>query len=540
MDGVGTSQGAVNRQQQGTGLATVLQGSDALRYAISHNDQEKARRQALADAAKAKRDAALRKIQALAPEYWYKHTGEISSALDNHVEKGVELLGQQVDPFSSSDQRAVDFQKEHARIAAMAESSKQLKEQYTKLRQEIDGSNPDDYDPRSISNIDAFYSRPLGEIVDERATPPTLIKKRAFMDAFNFVGKNMQEWSKTWGEGSVPGEVEIMDFVTALGKDPANLENVSRSYSAKFTQMDDAEKKRILSTAQNGQIEFWQQMAYEDALRWRKTQEKFNPLDALKESAKTVEGGLDYSSWENPNAFGTAVNSKDFEKSLGTVANAMINSDPRWMSYYEETGQVPRYDDETDGQYSVRVKKKLIEDIRPLVGINRKSGRTAKGEGEHIEAAGRNAFIQDMRSGDSVAAQSAANWLTGTKFSGNMSIDGAFITESPQGFVLELDIATPMGVQLVKEQLQGEFGAGAEVSDVVEKQGKKTVKVYLGQDQIANQSLARLYDNTTKATGKNYDPKITERTPKTAREAMKTVYAPLKEKPAATADFLFQ
>ena len=75
----------------------------------------------------------------------------------------------------------------------------------------------------------------------------------------------------------------------------------------------------------------------------------------------------------------------------------------------------------------------------------------------------------------------------------------------------------------------------------------KYISIPIGEERVANQFLAELYDTTYKIRGKqNYDPKISERTPQTVDELQRkknqqtpNINVPLVD-PSAPANFLFK
>lgn len=536
MDGVGTEQGMVHRQRQGTGLATVLQGDEALNAYRQVYQTEYATLERRNAERQAKAAAALAKLNAVNPEYFYKHKDEIQPAIDKLHNDGVNLLSSGVQDIFN-DPRARDWQKQYSEVMAMSRASQQVKEQFDGLRKVLVETNPDEYRPQDITAAMDYFDTPLSDIVKNGKTAPLLQKKRPFTDMNEFIGKQMTAWQNA--TSIEPTDKDINDFVNAMAKQPANTEKFVSGYGSKFAQLEPDEQKRVKDMASSAGREVWQQLAFEDAKRWQKTR---TPLDIQKEfaqAAKLAEGGIDYIEWATPSGFGKSPKKGSVDQSLSSSVNALFNSDPRWMTVFDKPGELPRLDGEDDGEYAVRVKKYLTEQIRPLVGIDTKSGQTEKGKEQKDLTKSRDMFLADIRSGDVSRMQDAANTLVGTTYVGNMKVEDATVfKQSDNAYWLELQVTTPLSVKDIKQQVVDETGTAVEDVQVEERQGKKIVNIGLSPGAIENQTLIRLHDNTFKQTGKPYDTKYTARTPNTAMGALNP--KPVPQSKAGTLDDMFK
>ncbi len=531
MDGVGTDQGVVNRQRQGTGLATILQGDSAVDTYRQVYQNEYATLQRRDAERKARKDASMAKLSAINPEYFYKHQDELQPAINKLHEDGAALLEQNIDPFN--DPRARQWQKDYATVMAMSNASNQVKEQFTGLRKVLVETGPDEYRAQDISAAMDFFDLPLAQIVNDGLTAPMLQKKKPFTDMNEFVGKQMTEWQRA--TGTEPDDNAIADFIDASAKQPANTEKYIVGYGSKFNQLDPDEQKRVKDAATMNGREVWQQLAFEDAKRWQKAKTPLDIRGEMASAAKMAEGGVDYSEWSTPQGFGKAPKKGSVDTSLNAAVNATFNSDPRWLKVFDTEGELPRLKEETDGEYAVRVKKYMADQVRPLVGIDTKSGKTEKGEGDKKLIDSRNAFLEDIKSGDWRRMQGAANILVGTTYSGNMRVENATVTQGQDNFWLDLDLTTPLSVKDVKDQIVSDTGVSSESVSVEERQGHKVVTISLAPDAVENQTFIRLHDNTVKQTGESYSTKYTERTPTTALDALKATQYPTTPipKPAA-------
>ena len=345
------------------------------------------------------------------------------------------------------------------------------------------------------------------------------MKKRPYLDIMDFVGKRMSAWQQAAGE--TPDDNEVRQFVKGIMDDPANRPQLLEGYGSRLAQMDPDEKDALTQRARAAGSEPSEQLMFEDAKRYQKRRAPFDLQGEIKTAAQLAEGGVSYAEWSNPQGFGKAPKKGSKEAAIKSAVDATFNSDPRWMEVYNREGELPRNSEETDAEYAKRVKVYMAKQIDPLVGTQTKSGKTDRGADEQKQAAGREAFLADIRSGDQVRMQGAANILVGTNFSGNMKVEDATVQyQGPGAYWLELDVTTPLSTDRIKEQVADEYGLTSEQVTVENRQGKKIVTIGLAPGAVENQTLVRLIDNYSKQTGATYDTKFTERSAKTAMDAI--------------------
>lgn len=545
---VGTNIGATATLPEGQGLSETFGQSQATNVGIRLLDQEGVARKARAKQVMADRDAALGKIQKL-PDFWYKHNAAIQPQFEAHTAEGVRLMAAGInDPFASTDPRAVEFQKKHMALHQMAASSKQVQGMYEKVRADIDGSKADDYDPESIIAISNFFDQPLDAIVSGSATPPALLKKKPFTETFQNMGKAMSEWERSRQTGE-PNDNEVYEFAVSSVMGAADRENVIKSYGSRLAQSDEGERRGLEDRAKAAHREPWQQMAFEDAKMYQRQKAPFAPLELLASGAKTVEAGSDVTGYSTPDKFSKGTSVADAKRNADTVAAALLSQDSRWVDYYNTPEKMPRMENETDGAYRARVKSALSKEVYNLASINRESGLTEKGQGTAERRASRNEFIRHMRGGDLVQARAASRWLLGNTFGPGLKVEGVEVLPAVQvesiapiesnfwnqqpsdGNVLVMRVTTNMSTSQIEEQVKASGWGNMPVA-VTEGQGDKIVTFGLGSKDIANQSLAQLYDTQFARTKENYQGNLSESLPKTAAEFLAgKVNVPLIDRP---------
>lgn len=513
----GTQVGTVHHQREGTGLAHILTGDGAVdTYGRIWAVERAARAKRDADAA-AKRDAAIKGLKEFAPEYSYRYVKEIQPRIDGHIQEGADLLAKGIDPFTSTDAAATAWQKNHQSILADAAHSMQTEKEIAALTQDIDGKDPSEYTADSWqANLD-WVKMPLAEKRTAGAKPP-LVKKRAWTDASEWVGKNMKIYDDGHA-GADPRQVE--DFVTNLLLQPANADKVA-AYAQKFAELPAPERTRIQNAAQDGHREVVQQLALEDALRYQKGKEPFDYQKEIANGVKAATDRVSYSEWQQGEKSGEGPKGgkKAVMAQARNIAEDMVRSRPDWATVYRRTGELPIGDEETDPSYMERVTAKLANEIYERMKVDTKYKVSPTGSGDQKKKESSDLFVRDITGDDLTAANSAANLLTGTTYAGNLKIENAWVNrimDKDYSSSLSLVVTTPMSLAQVKQQvLDDNTGIAEEDVQVVEKQGNKEVTISFRPGAGGKQAAARLYDNFMKETGSVYEPKHTEREVKTA------------------------
>lgn len=509
MNDVGTNTGIVHRQREGTGLAHILTGgSEALdTYGRIWNvsQAERARRDA---AAEAKRAAALKGLRDFAPEYAYQHKLELQPLIEQHIQKGAELMANGVDPFVGTDEQSVMFQKEHQRIQALAQSSMQFQKEDAALMNDLEKIDPSSVTADSFAQALAWRNQPLSALLENGTARPPLLKKRAWSDASEFIGKNMKLW-ESGHEGAAAPEVE--DFVINLLLQPANRDKIE-AYAQKFQELPEPEKKRVQAAAQQGHREVVHQLALEDALRYQKGKEPFDFQKEIDRAASDATSRVSYSEWQQGERSGRAPKKGDVDRQAALAAEEMINSRPDWMYFFDRNGELPRGQEETDPSYHARVKALLTAKVKPRIKADVEYRVNSKGAEDQKKKESADLFVADITGDDLRAANSAANMLTNTTLVSNMKIEDASVNRAPDySTALRLSLTTPMSVSQIKQSIVDEAGVASEDVEVVEREGKKVAIVSFRPGEGGKQSAARLYDNFMKETGSVYEPKHTER-----------------------------
>lgn len=513
---VGSNTGKVHTERQGTGLATVLNGDKAVDAYGRYVMYDAAKRQKADQDAQAKKAAALAKLTSFAPEYFYKHKETIQPQLQSHIEKGADFLSRNVDPFTSGDSSAIEWQKEHQRLQAIADMSKQVQDEYKAFRQDIDGKDPNDYTADSLqANLD-FFETPIEEILSSGKKRPPLAKKTEWQDAFSFVGKSMQDWTKS---KAAPTPDEVEGFVTSLMSDPAN-QKYMQSYAIKLGQLPEEEQMKIKQAAKAAGISDVQQMAIDDANRWMKGKEPLDLMKVMSAAATYAESGVDYSDYQSSGVRSKQPKKGSVDQAAKNAASDLFNTHPDFMTIFDRSGDLPRANEESDASYAARVKAYLTKGIKERMKIDTLYAKDDKRSGDDKLIETRNQFVKDMRSGDPALITSAMQLMTGTPLLSNsdLKIDNFYVFDHESG---GWAVRIEFNGKGSSKEISNAFGAPE--SQVSQSGDTRFLTIPLSDQSVSNQLLSRLYDNYVKQTGSYYDTKLSERSVMTADGAKNIV-----------------
>ena len=414
---VGSSQGSVHRQRQGTGLATILSGDLAVKDFLAQDDLEaKTRMSGLAARQKAAQDAA-DNIAKFNPERWLRHEREIKDGMNAWVDQGAKLMRQGKNPWSSTDDESVAWRKQQATLDAKAKASMQMKEMFEATRSKIDGSEPTKYDPASLQAMRDYFETPLDQIISGAVLPPALLQARPSMDL-----------QKTWAglakdlydrNGDKPlDEAGKWDFVTAsIGNDPQLLE-AAGSYMANLPA---GEQERYKQRSQQTGKSIMELVNRDFLDRYSPGKEPFDLNKYIQQGADSID--VPYSSWRNPETFGKSVDKKELAGIARTKAQTMLTNPDALIGYQS---LLPMKDGETEGEYRARAVPDLAKRLQNMKATSTESGLTDKGgEGRDIQVSGE-MWLRHIKSADTSLNERASRFLFDTKgLIGNINVESA-------------------------------------------------------------------------------------------------------------------
>lgn len=470
MDGVGTKQGYVHEQRQGTGLATVLTGGDlAAKTAMGFAEAdmlERKKKKADADAAAA---AALTEMQKFDPEMWYEHDAELKGQVNEWHNKGTQLLQAGVDPMKSLNPAAVEWRKQQGRIRAMSRYSMQRKQEFDITRKELDGAQANKYTSESIAAIKEYFDKPLDKSVEDQSLPPQLIERTPYVNRTDTWGKITAEWNKQNPGVDLPDD-EIDTRAKAILNEPELGPQLQRSYDSSLALMPEPERQAIKDRADGAGRSVYQQMAVEDAKRTMINRAPFDMAQFEKKGVDAINPST-YST-SGPLGSSTGVDMKKLKAQADIVASSTIESDPRALKAYDKPGLLPR-DGDNDEEYKARLRPYLAQRLVDMTEQNRASAQTEKGkEAKEIKESGK-LWLQHMISGERQYYDEAAKYLFMMKgVIGNMNVTDVQVEEKMVNKepYLELVLKVEGAPELKKSnQMEGLIPGSAEEQAAEEK-----------------------------------------------------------------------
>lgn len=530
MDSVaGTDLGMINRQHQGTGLATILPNAgvedDFKQWSLLEYQRKAARKKEMED----KRDAFLKKLNAGFDDYWMKHSAEIGDAqsalLDQYAglsEKGI------VDPFASAKPEALEFQKNYMRTMRMVEASKQMKAAAGNMVSEIqkDPKGASAFTPQSILAKEQLLDRPLSEIVEGGFSDTPLLRADPYVDAVNFWKPYVSVYEGTLNGASVT-DAGIDDYVRTVLSNPDTQGSIQRTYVSRLAQMDPAEMQALELRANSANRDPLHQLAFEDAKRVSKRREPFNPYAAIQAAGDKVD--VDYRNVSGPQGASKRADKKDLDANVDIAVQAMLADRSDWDTWTD--GGKLRYDAaDTPVERRRKLEKYLHGKVKAAVKLDESSTRTDKGE----EKQSGEKFLSYIKSGNLDKQEEAAGFLIGARLFNNFEVSEAHIVSSPEDNgegTLELTLTTPLGIQLNKEDEDGlKDAAESEGFELVEKQGRRSLLLPLSKVEPNDNKLLRFHDLAMKKTGRRFEarevaiPKVGDLMKPSGAPPLKTTY----------------
>lgn len=496
---VGSSQGSVHRQRQGTGLATILSGDLAVKDFLAQDDLEaKTRMSGLAARQKAAQDAA-DNIAKFNPERWLRHEREIKDGMNAWVDQGAKLMRSGKNPWSSTDDESVAWRKQQATLDAKAKASMQMKEMFEATRSKIDGSEPTKYDPASLQAMRDYFETPLDQIISGAVLPPALLQARPSMDL-----------QKTWAglakdlydrNGEKPlDEAGKWDFVTAsIGNDPQLLE-AAGSYMANLPA---GEQERYKQRSQQTGKSIMELVNRDFLDRYSPGKEPFDLNKYIQQGADAID--VPYSSWRNPDTFGKAVDKKELAGIAKTKAQTMLTNPDALIGYQS---LLPMKDGETEGEYRARAVPDLAKRLQNMKATSTESGLTDKGgEGRDIQASGE-IWLRHIKSSSRDQNIRASEFLKDAKgLIGTMNVEHAFVDRAPWlGGQTALMIKVQGNPTLKEVQAEINKATGIREGDIDYRTVGTEQHIVIPINDNTENALLRMHDKAFQTGKRKYDP----------------------------------
>jgi hypothetical protein len=259
---IGFGQGQLYDKVEGNAKAAILKGGkealqagqDVADIELNFAAKEKAAKEKALLAADAKKKEATEKIKGLLPEdLWWKHGAEMQGQYDKLLDMHADLQSAGVgDPFAGTDPASRAFQKEYAKGMQMVANSNQLKDQYTKDRNEIN-QNPSKYtDDSKLAVFDYYDKNTLSDITSKSLLPSNLRPVQPLHDKTKYY----QTVVDARGKDTEPTDAELFDFAKTALTDQGQVGYLPAMQET-YDRLPAEKKEQLAKSAEDNKIAFF-------------------------------------------------------------------------------------------------------------------------------------------------------------------------------------------------------------------------------------------------------------------------------------------
>lgn len=426
---LGSNQGQVHSERQGTGLATVLQGNLAYNEGQQNLGQYALDKKAKVAELKTRRDAALKNLNDFHPEYWNVHNATIQKELDRLVDVGGKLImaSKSGDPFTDVTPEALAFQKDMNKVRMLAQKSKQMKDQDDKIRASLMGKDPEESNPNDIVAWNAWRESPL----ESAGEAPVIRKAAPLFSMSKETGVDAKSFSDQFGD-QVPPEGALYGFVKDRFTDPKFAAGIAKNASEAFFSLSGAEQDAIRKNADANGLGLPEQM-YADMMQRRlKAPKAFSIAGHAEAIAKRIQ--IQETKNGGQNGVSSSYDKKKYKEDLALTSFASTLDDPRAVKELIDKGYIDGSGDElADRKEAAKFYEALADPSvkKPETGFV--AYKKSESEANSAEAIAKsNAWYSNIVSGDLTSMQAAANEMPLTKMPDGRMVESASVFTQPQ------------------------------------------------------------------------------------------------------------
>jgi len=424
---IGSNQGQVHSERQGTGLATVLQGDRAYAEGQQQLGQYQLDRKAKQAELKTRRDSAWKALNDFHPEFWNVHNAEIQGAMDALVDEGGRLIAQSKtgDPFTDVTPEALAFQKKFNEVRALAQRSKQMMAQDNAIRQDLNGKNPDDFLAEDIVAWNEWQKSPLSEgrqaPIIRKATPLLSLTKEA--------GAVRTAFAEQFGENEVPNDALIKNTRDQF-TDPKWAAGIVPALTQSYLSLTPAEQVAVQEAADANHLSLPEQLWTDISKRSLKMGKPFELNAFVDKLAKDFQ--VDEIAYGNAEGTGKTFDKKKYEAEKQRRALLGTLDDPRAVDALLKAGIIEK--EIGDDELALRKKaaavlaKEIDSRVKTSTGFVPYKDAA---EGRVAEAAANN-WYQQLTSGNLDLQVRAANELRMRKLPDGDMIQATTVESEPQ------------------------------------------------------------------------------------------------------------
>lgn len=519
--GVGTDVGIANKQRQGTGLATVLQGGTADDYFLRYAEKMAAKREEKLAQRDAQRAGALQKLSSLNPDFFYAHQQEKAEALKKVQELGMAAISGDentpgvANPWEGTDARSIEFQRAATELQNMASVSQQVQEFHKEFQRDVQAKGANYFDPRSLTGMhDYLFGRGLKDHMANPSSVPLVTQRQPLANLTDFAsglaGKINGSLNGNAYDPKMGREAVRAAF---LNPDPNN--NLAESATLALGAYSPTERAAIEKQAREYGISAPEMLATTIVEQFATKQKPFNVDEALGDAAKAFD--VTYTKYEGTDTFSKRPDERATMQGANSAARAMLRSDPRALAEFSAMYGLKHDANETEAEFFAEVQRTVAKDLWTRKKKDRESGVFRdKADDQKLEQS-TDLWLRDMKSGNYNVAQNAAGVLQNLGYLGNLKVSQAKVQNAglmtdkgdlqngAAGNLLVLELETPTTVKMTKEEVGGQIGAKEDSFEIEQGAGKTTVTVSLDKLDPNDQLLRSMYQRAAKQNGVLYE-----------------------------------
>lgn len=466
-------------------------------YFLKYMGARAAAADAKAKEKEAAKNAALGKIMAVNPDFFYKHQKEIADQVAKTQQIGVMAMQNGAsDPAMGADQYSQEYQRELNKLNQMSKFSKQIEAQFVE-RSKLIADNPDEYEAESIIGLNDYSDVSLADHMDKPLSPPTLKKRQPYADVMVMAGSIAEVMNKGKADGAQIDEASGRQLVREFLANPKDRENNLKSLTQAFSNLSDKEQADYTARSVNYGISGPELFLFELSKKSVPGQAPYNPAEAIQKS------NFQRSYIKNAGAetYSTTVDQP------ATLAGALVLADsymketndafPQWMKYYN-IDPAGKNEKELREETRQRIAKDLIakDPKKTDFGIVSGSGNNPEQQKRATD------WITKVYGDNGTTSQQALDVLRGTKIGNNLDVERAYflpITNPLTGEMrryVAIDATGPMVQKLTKSEIANMMGIPADqIKDVGStlEQGQSRKRITLELTPQNAQFLQTLY-----------------------------------------------
>lgn len=430
---VGTDQGRVYEGSEGTGQAAILGTNPALPYLernIGRHNAKKQQEIAAAHAEKKRIQDAAKNLNAINPEFWYRHEQEKQLALDEVYNMGVEILSAGADPFSGVDKASQLFQQKYRELEGMSKYSNQVKDLHGKYIEKLD-KDPANYSAGSKLAVGSYFQASLKDLMSGNVEPPRLVH---VAPEFDLMKRDADIAAKM--KGTKPDGWTDSDLQMIAAKD-MNDPNIMSLLQSSIDNLNDNQRNMLKNMAGNKGMDPY------TYLRVQQIKPHFKDYSDgydYTEFEKSLKPGYTSSSYENTKGVTTSKSGLDINRTKDYV-EFMVRNDSRYLQDVISKGKYG-----TSPMNTPKENRRLVVDgnVNRLVGEAKQETKTTRDQSStfnnyfgsgHTKTeveSNQEAWWKDLQAGKTEAAK----YLKGLTMDDGAEVTDAYIQDGPHGSLL--------------------------------------------------------------------------------------------------------